>query len=237
MNTKSVKFIFYLKICLIGFISFGQKNIHHRWNKQLKTYVSESGKVDYNAWKKDQKNLNAYIETLSDFPPREGASKNYKLAYWINAYNSLTIKLILENYPVKSIKEIKSPWNNRCFKIEDKDYSLGDIEHKILRKMNEPRIHFAINCASVSCPKLLNSAFQEKQLETQLIQATRSFLMDSSKNILNKNKLKLSKIFFWFKKDFGSKKERLDFIKKYSDLEYNKPVIDYLDYDWSLNTQ
>ena len=79
--------------------------------------------------------------------------------------------------------------------------------------------------------------YQEKQLETQLIQATRSFLMDSSKNILNKNKLKLSKIFFWFKKDFGSKKERLDFIKKYSDLEYNKPVIDYLDYDWSLNTQ
>jgi hypothetical protein len=103
--------------------------------------------------------------------------------------------------------------------------------------MNEPRIHFAINCASVSCPKLLNSAYQEKQLETQLIQVTRSFLMDSSKNILNKNKLKLSKIFFWFKKDFGSKKERLNFIKKYSDLEYNKPVIDYLDYDWSLNTQ
>ena len=61
--------------------------------------------------------------------------------------------------------------------------------------------------------------------------------MDSSKNILNKNKLKLSRIFFWFKKDFGSKEERLDFIKKYSDLEYNKPVIDYLDYDWRLNTQ
>ena len=133
------------------------------------------------------------------------------------------------------VSETISEYNTNM--IEDKDYSLGDIEHKILRKMNEPRIHFAINCASVSCPKLLNSAFQEKQLETQLTQATRSFLMDSSKNILNKNKLKLSKIFFWFKKDFGSKKERLDFIKKYSDLEYNKPVIDYLDYDWSLNTQ
>ncbi len=237
MNNISIKFLFYVLIGSLSFISFGQKNIHHRWNKQLKIYVSESGQVNYKAWKKDQKNLNAYITTLSNYPPREGASKNYKLAYWINAYNSLTIKLILENYPLKSIKEIKSPWNSKCFRTRETEYSLGDIEHQILRKMDDPRIHFAINCASVSCPKLLNTAFQEKQLETQLIQATRSFLLDSTKNILSKNKLNLSKIFFWFEKDFGSKEERLGFIEKYSNLEFNNPKINYLDYDWMLNTQ
>jgi hypothetical protein len=103
--------------------------------------------------------------------------------------------------------------------------------------MNEPRIHFAINCASISCPKLLNFAFQEKKIETQLIDATRSFLLDTSKNVLLKNELKLSKIFFWFKKDFGSKQERLSFIEKYSNLKFNKPVINYLDYNWMLNKQ
>lgn len=237
MNIKSTKFLLYLIVGLISLSSFSQKNIHHRWNNQLQDYVSENGNVNYKGWKKDQNNLNAYINTLSKFPPREKASKNYKLAYWINAYNSLTIKLILENFPLKSIRDIKSPWGKKCFSTGDKEYSLGDIEHKILRKMNEPRIHFAINCASISCPKLLNFAFQEKKIETQLIDATRSFLLDTSKNVLLKNELKLSKIFFWFKKDFGSKQERLGFIEKYSNLKFNKPVINYLDYNWMLNKQ
>lgn len=232
-----MRFFFCVLIGLLNFISFGQKNIHNRWNKQLQMYVTESGQVNYKAWKKDQKNLNAYIGTLSNYPPREDASKNYKLAYWINAYNSLTIKLILDNYPLKTIREIKSVWSSKCFSAGGNEYSLGDIEHEVLRKMDEPRIHFAINCASVSCPKLFNIAFIEKQLETQLNHATSSFLLDSSKNILSKNKLSLSKIFFWFKKDFGSKKERQEFIKKYSGLEFNNPQINYLNYDWSLNTQ
>ena len=232
---KLMKFLFPFLIGLISFISFGQKNIHHRWNNQLQEFVSETGLVNYKAWKKNQNSLDAYINTLSNNPPRDGASKNYKLAYWINAYNSLTIKLILENYPLKSIKEIESPWNIKCFNMEGNNYSLGEIEHKILRKMGESRIHFAINCASISCPKLLNKAYQEKKIESQLVSATSSFLLDPSKNVLTNKKLSLSKIFFWFKKDFGSKKERLDFIKKYSNLKFDKPIINYLDYDWSLN--
>ena len=101
--------------------------------------------------------------------------------------------------------------------------------------MDEARIHFAINCASASCPKLKNEAYQEKQLEAQLTEATRDFLMDTTKNKLSEERLQLSRIFLWFGNDFGSKAERLEFISQYSGLNLNRPKIDYLTYDWSLN--
>ena len=212
-----------------------QKNIHHRWNTQLQKYVSETGQVDYQSWQKDQAPLIAYLNTLAQFPPQEEDSKNQKLAYWINAYNALTVLLILENYPLNSIKDIQSPWDQNVFQIGDKNYSLGDIEHKILRKMDEPRIHFAINCASGSCPKLANRAYQEKQLEQQLAKATQDFLRDPTKNYLLKDRLELSKIFLWFGRDFGNKKELLEFISTYSGIKLDQPKIDYKPYDWKLN--
>ena len=101
--------------------------------------------------------------------------------------------------------------------------------------MNEPRIHFAINCASASCPQLLNQAYREKQLETQLTERTRVFLMDTTKNKLQIDRLELSRIFLWFGNDFGSKEERLEFISNYSGMNLERPKIDYLPYDWSLN--
>ena len=168
-------------------------------------------------------------------PPLEMASKAAKLAYWINAYNALTIQLILENYPLQSIRDLDDPWDTNCFKSKDQSYTLGAIEHQILRKMDEARIHFAINCASASCPKLKNEAYQEKQLEAQLTEATRDFLMDTTKNKLSEERLQLSRIFLWFGNDFGSKAERLEFISQYSGLNLNRPKIDYLTYDWSLN--
>ena len=228
ISTPLLLFLFCLPVV-------AQKNIHHRWNTQRQKYVSETGAVDYNSWQEDQEDLNAYLQTLAQFPPDEATSKNHKLAYWINAYNALTVQLILENYPLKSIKEIKSPWDTPCFSTGGKEYSLGDIEHKILRKMDEPRIHFAINCASASCPNLLNRAFQEKQLESQLVEVTESFLKDPTKNKINSDQLELSKIFLWFGKDFGSKAERLSFIEAYSGVRLDRPKIDYLSYDWSLN--
>jgi hypothetical protein len=101
--------------------------------------------------------------------------------------------------------------------------------------MDEARIHFAINCASASCPKLRNEAYQEKQLDKQLTEATQDFLSDPTKNKLSPNHLQLSRIFLWFGNDFGSKSERLEFIAQYSDLVLDRPKIDYLSYDWSLN--
>ena len=101
--------------------------------------------------------------------------------------------------------------------------------------MGEPRIHFAINCASASCPQLLNQSYREKQLEIQLTERTQVFLMDITKNKLQTDRLELSRIFLWFGNDFGSKEERLEFISNYSGMNLEGPKIDYLPYDWSLN--
>ena len=226
---------FYLLIAFLSFSLNAQKNIHHRWDAMLQSFVNEKGQVDYQGWLTDQDNLDAYIETLAKMPPHESDSKQAKLAYWINAYNALTVQLILRNYPLKSIKEIKAPWDTECFSSGGKSFTLGDIEHKILRKMDEPRIYFAINCASASCPRLWNRAFLEKQMENQLTLVTKAFLEDKSKNDIQSKQLKLSRIFLWFGKDFGSKKERIDFIQRYSGVPLSNPKIDYLPYDWNLN--
>lgn len=201
----------------------------------LSQYVDAQGQVDYKNWLSEKNQLDAYIHTLEKMPPLEEASKEAKLAYWINAYNALTVQLILENYPLESIKDLDDPWDRDCFTVNNQTYTLGEIEHEILRKMDEARIHFAINCASASCPKLRNEAYQEKQLDKQLTEATRDFLSDPTKNKLGPNHLQLSRIFLWFGNDFGSKSERLEFIAQYSDLILDRPKIDYLSYDWSLN--
>ena len=213
----------------------GQKNKHTRWDQMLEKYVDTLGQVDYQNWLTEKDQLDAYLQTLEKLPPLEQASKEAKLAYWINAYNALTVQLILENYPLKSIRDLDKPWDTICFQLKGKSYTMGAIEHEILRKMNEPRIHFAINCASASCPQLLNQAYREKQLETQLTERTRVFLMDTTKNKLQTDRIELSRIFLWFGNDFGSKEERLEFISNYSGMNLERPKIDYLPYDWSLN--
>jgi hypothetical protein len=170
--------------------------------------------------------------------PSENWSKQEKLAYFINVYNANTIKLIIDNYPTKSIKDISSPWSKNRIKIGDEDFSLSDIEHEVLRKMDEPRIHFAINCASVSCPKLLNSAYTSENVAQLLDKATKSFIANSKKNIISEHRLQLSKIFQWYKGDFTNNGSLIDFINQYSKVKIQKnATISYLDYDWNLNEQ
>ncbi len=226
-------YLFLFISCSLGLNA--QKNKHSRWNQMLSQYVDAQGQVDYKNWLSEKNQLDAYIHTLEKMPPLEGASKEAKLAYWINAYNALTVQLILENYPLESIKDLDNPWDRDCITVNNQTYTLGEIEHEILRKIDEARIHFAINCASASCPKLRNEAYQEKQLDKQLTEATQDFLSDPTKNKLSPNHLQLSRIFLWFGNDFGSKSERLEFIAQYSDLVLDRPKIDYLSYDWSLN--
>jgi len=210
--------------------------MHKRWNSILQKYVSNNGSVDYNAIKKDRTEFDIYIDYLSDTLPDETWTKDEKLAYWINAYNALTVDLILRNYPTKSIKDIKDPWDQRLWKFGNKWYNLNDIEHETLRKMNEPRIHFAIVCASVSCPKLQNEAFVATNLEEQLTHATKEFLADASKNELSKDNIKLSKIFKWFKKDFEGNGSLIDFLNTYSDITISPSARkSYKDYNWDLN--
>lgn len=227
----NICFIFSLTFLFFNNIN-SQKNVNYRWDKMLDKYVFVNGRVNYKDWKKEQNELKKYIRTLEENIPKKSWSKNDKLAYWINTYNAITIDLILDNFPVKSIKEIKNRFEKKLYK---KKYSLGDIEHKILRKMNEPRIHFAINCASKSCPKLLNESYNGRKLEEQLKAVTKAFLCNPKKNILKNNEVYLSRIFLWFSKDFGTKKEKINFISKYSGIKLTNPKIRYLAYDWSLN--
>ena len=212
------------------------KGIHASWNVLLQQYVDADGNVDYRSWKKSQTDLDKYIQLLEKTPPANYWDKNDSLAYFINAYNAVTIKLILDNYPLKSIRDIKDPWDSKSLNLPNNSLTLNDIEHKVLRKMDDPRIHFAINCASASCPQLSNEAFRASKVQKQLEEATALFINDTSKNQISEKNIGLSKIFLWFSKDFGSKKERIAFIQKYSQKPFkDNAKIKYQEYDWSLN--
>ena len=211
---------------------------HSQWNDLLQKHVSEEGLVDYNGFKKDREKLDAYLSKVSKMKPTEKWSIQEQLAYYINIYNAYTVDLILENQPLKSIKDIDGAWTKEIVQIGDVEISLGGIENSILRKMNEPRIHFAINCASISCPKLLNEAYTAAKINEQLERATKEFI-NSDKNEISKNSVKLSSIFDWYKKDFTEDgKTVLDYINKYSKVKVDAGTsISYKGYNWNLNEQ
>ena len=214
----------------------GQKSMHNLWTAALQEHVDDDGNVNYKSWKKDTTYLDNYLQTLEENPPVEAWSKSDSLAYFINAYNAVTVKLILDKYPLKSIRNLVTPWRFKRFTLNGEKVSLNHIEHEILRKMNEPRIHFAINCASASCPKLINVAFESHTMEKQLEQVTHDFINDTKRNKLSEKKIEISRIFQWFSDDFGNKKERIAFIRKYANQPFNEnPKVDFFTYDWQLN--
>ncbi len=209
---------------------------HSSFNNLLQKHVTVQGNVNYKNLRTDTKALRNYIAALGENMPTNSWTKEAKLAYWINAYNSMTIDLILRNYPVKSIKDIKDPWKQRLWKLGEKWYNLDEIEHQIIRKMGEPRIHFALVCAAKSCPKLYNKAFTAQTLEDDLSKLTREFLADESKNNISQNNLRLSKIFKWFTKDFKQNGSLIDFLNQYSNVTISeKAPKSFKDYNWDLN--
>lgn len=221
---------------LLCALAFGQKNSHELWTAELKKYVSEDGKVNYKKWKESPEGLANYISILEKNPPQDYWKRNDSLAYFINAYNAVTVKLILDNYPIKSIRRLITPWRFKRFELNGKKVSLNHIEHQILRKMKEPRIHFAINCASASCPNLPNEAFYAHRMNAQLEKASYAFMNDPSKNKINETSVEVSKIFFWFQKDFGDKKQRRQFISRYAETPISEDAKwKFLPYDWALN--
>ena len=212
---------------------------HSVWDGLLKKHVDNFGRVDYKGFQKDKAQLTEYLTMLSKQQPKERWSVQELLAYYINTYNAYTVNLILENYPVKSIKDINGPWTKGIVPIGDTDLSLGGIENGILRKMNEPRIHFAINCASYSCPKLLNEAFVPSKIDRQLERVTKEFI-NSDKNDIRSQNPKLSSIFDWYRKDFivNGKVDVIAYINRYSDTKITlETSIEYKNYDWNLNEQ
>ncbi|MCB0585474.1 MAG: DUF547 domain-containing protein [Phaeodactylibacter sp.] len=184
----------------------------------------------------DKAKLKDYLDELAANPPAKTWSREEKLAYWINAYNAFTIKLILDHYPLSSIMDINNgkAWDIQWIRLGDKTYSLNNIENDIIRpRFNEPRIHFAINCAARSCPPLLNQAWEAENLNRLLDQQARSFINNPKYNSISPKAVEISRIFEWYAADFGN---IIDYLNQYSDTLINKGAkVSYRDYDWSLN--
>ena len=216
---------------------------HQAWTDLLEKHVDQKGMVNYTGFIMDSSELIQYLDLLSSNPPGKSWSKAEQLAYWINAYNAFTVKLIIDYYPLESIKEIAgglpmldSPWDIKFFRIGGIPFDLNTIEHQILRaKFEEPRIHFAINCASISCPKLRTEAYSAQQLEQQLEEQTLDFLNDPERNLISANETKLSRIFDWFQRDFVKQSDIPTFIQQYNVSINKEQKIQFLDYDWALN--
>lgn len=216
---------------------------HHPWTALLAKYVTPNGKVNYQGFIQDRAALEQYLTDLSDHPPGQNWNEAAQLAYWINAYNAFTVKLIIDHYPLKSIKDIAdgwimvdSPWDIKFFQIGGTEFDLNTIEHDILRKQfDEPRIHFAINCASFSCPKLRHEAYTVDQLAEQLEDQTRAFLHNLDKNVITAQETQLSQIFHWFQSDFERHATLSEFIQRYHSSINPTNRITYLDYNWALN--
>ncbi|MCP5246339.1 MAG: DUF547 domain-containing protein [Burkholderiales bacterium] len=240
---------------------------HAAWNKLLRDHVvminqGRASQTDYAGFLQNRQALQQYLKQLSAVNEKKFIrwSKAEQLAFLINAYNAFTIELILTRYPkLDSIKDLgsflSSPWKKEFVPLLGKLRSLDDIEHGMIRNpgdYNEPRIHFAVNCASIGCPALLNEAFTGEKLEQQLEAVTKAFLEDRSRNRFNPStgRLEVSKIFDWYSKDFesgwGGWRSLKQFLTHYADSltdnEQEKRTVAagnfrvrYLDYDWKLN--
>jgi len=220
---------------------------HALWSNLLQKHVTTDGKVNYKGFIADQSNLDKYLQTLSDSPIESSWSVNEQKAYLINAYNAFTVKLITMHYPVKSIKDIgpktqipfvNTTWDIKFIRYGKDSVDLNFIEHGMLRKnYNDPRIHFALVCASTSCPILLNEAYIAEKLDDQLNKQAKVFLADKSRNDISSESPKLSKLFDWYAMDFKTKKTTvIDFINKYSSIKIDKNAkVTYLNYSWDLN--
>lgn len=220
---------------------------HEAFGQILKKYVNEQGLVDYSGLKKDRASLKAYLAILEKNTPDGAWPKNEQLVYWINAYNAYTLDLVLEYYPLQSIKDItdkvsgtgaSSPWEIKFINIRGKMISLDNIEHGIIRnQFNDPRIHYVLNCAAVSCAKLLREAYTADKIEEQLTAAARDFINDASKNTIeNKYYAELSRIFSWYEKDFNRKNSLVDYINQYANVKLSEDAkISFKEYDWALN--
>ena len=246
---------------------------HAAFSTLLKKHVvliegGKTSKVNYVELGKDRAALKSYLESVSKVSEAEfnGWTKPQRMAFLINAYNGFTLELILQNYPTKSIKDIggtfDNRWKRKFFKLFGQDSYLDKIEHETLRKpgaFDEPRVHFAVNCASIGCPALREEAFTADQLDKQLEEQTTRFLSDRSRNRYDtkSGKLEVSMIFKWFKEDWESGykgfdgktpaiKSREDYFARYAKLLADAPAdhqkiadgkvgISFMDYDWSIN--
>lgn len=223
-----------LFLLAIANIALAQPN-YDAYNAFLQKNVSATGTVNYKNIKKNKADLDKIVTVFAAKTPDKTWAKNDALVYWLNAYNLFTIKLIVDNYPVKKITDLDSgkPWDVKRIELAGQKYSLNQIENDIIRPtFKDARIHFAVNCAAKSCPPLLNKAFTAATVQTTLEQRTKTFV-NSKANVLTEKNVKISKIFDWYKADFG---EINTFLSKYSTTKIAKDAkVEFTTYDWNLN--
>tara|TARA_B100000676_G_scaffold303622_1_gene354426 strand:- start:632 stop:1426 length:795 start_codon:yes stop_codon:yes gene_type:complete len=239
---------------------------HQRWDALLADHVTwqrdgVTTSVDYQGFRNDRAALDAYLVALSQVPADDFARwpRSEQLAFLINAYNAFTVDLILRQDTLPtSIRDIGSffsgPWDQRFFRLLGEERTLDDVEHEMIRgnpALMDPRIHFAVNCASVGCPALRPEAYRGDELEQQLADSTRRFLSDRQRNRFNDEptRLEVSKIFDWYEDDFVDAAGSLHhYLLQYADtleipanhrksLDAERLKIQFLDYDWSLNSE
>ncbi len=228
---------------------------HTSFDKLLQKYVDVRGDVNYKAWRSDTASMTAlddYLNHLASASVSAPASRESKLSFWINAYNAVTLRGILREYPTTSIKNHVSNlggyniWKHFKLVVDGKPYSLDDMEHAVLRKMDEPRIHFAVVCASKSCPRLLNRAFTAATLEKQLAENARYFfsLPTNFRYDATKNRVYLSSILKWYGTDFAATPtKQLQRLAQYlpagaqSAIAQGRFKVTYQKYDWGINEQ
>lgn len=216
---------------------------HSKWDAILQEFVDNQGFVDYTGLKEDQAKLKEYLSYLNVNAPQKSWSINEQFAYYINLYNANTVDLILMNDLPASIKDIGGPlgqvWLKKFVQVDDKVYSLAAIEKNVLQKMGDARIHFAINCASLSCPKLQNTAFTAANVDVLMDKSANEFINSVKNDLSDPENPKLSAIFDFYPADFTQNGMTLaQFINQYTDSQIaEKDSYSYKSYDWSLNSQ
>ena len=214
---------------------------HPAWDQLLRKHVvvheGVASRLDYGALAQERLVLDGYLDSLSQVSQAEfGAwTREQRMAFLINAYNAFMVAKVLTRYPgIRSVwdfgKVFGNPFKDRFFILLGKESTLDDIEHGLLRPYAEPRVHFALNCASVGCPMLREEAYVAHNLEAQLDSQARRFLSDRSRNRVKGGRLELSKIFDWYREDFAPLGA---FLARYG-LPGTGPI-DFLEYDWTLN--
>ncbi|MFT5207018.1 MAG: hypothetical protein ACI9CF_000763 [Candidatus Omnitrophota bacterium] len=258
VNIKTIPLALFTIVATLLFAPSSQAYQVDNFNSFLNDYYHSGGKIDYAQAQKNSDKLNIFIASIEALEESEynGWQVNDKIAFWINVYNAAMINLVLENYPIKktfglkavsypsnSVQQIKDVWDRGVVWVFGRSMSLNDIEHGTLRRdFNEPRIHFGLVCASIGCPTLRKSAFVGDDLNSQLNEQAYLFINNPIRvrYDVNTNKLYLSPIFKWFRKDFETQGGIKVFLKKHlPEFDANdinaQTGIKWLSYDWSLN--
>ncbi len=235
---KSLTIKFFIVFTLLVNVNHSQEIVNHtEWDNMLILNVTTNGMVDYEGVTADATMFYKYFRYLQNISPKEDWSMEEKLAYWINVYNATAMKLIIDEYPIESINKIENPWKRKVFKSEGVRYSLDNIEHDILRKFGDPRIHFLINCGSMSSPRLWNRAYTSANINEALEERTREFINDPQRNQITASVVRISELFKWYEKDFTDNgTDVIDFINQYAKVKISKTANrQYIAYDWNLN--